>query len=265
MAADNSKTATHDSISSAEGPAWQGPPPPAIDSDTTSGLELGILQGIVPFAATLDATQRAAGVAPKVSPRFETGKSIGQMLGGLGLMVLGGIGTGGGFAISLSQIGAAIGIPVAALSVGVTITGMANAAAGWQGLLQSLSTGGSAGPPGVSAGPAAPVKPGAGPRLPARGTPERSAIEAARRKGIATKRSQELANIRSGGQGSGVWTQAELENIRQTGEFPKDVRWHHDPTVAGRPDLAADPSVVRPVRGGVQGHLDAHGGDFRNP
>jgi hypothetical protein len=29
--------------------------------------------------------------------------------------------------------------------------------------------------------------------------------------------------------------------------------------------LAADPSVVRPVRGGTRGHLDAHGGDFRRP
>ena len=57
--------------------------------------------------------------------------------------------------------------------------------------------------------------------------------------------------------------EAELREIRSTGEFPNDVRWHHDPTVANRPDLAADPGVVRPVRGGVQGHLDAHGGDWR--
>jgi hypothetical protein len=57
----------------------------------------------------------------------------------------------------------------------------------------------------------------------------------------------------------------QIEEIRRTGKFPIDVRWHHDPTVANRPDLAADPSVVRPVRGGTKGHLEAHGGDFRKP
>ncbi len=100
-------------------------------------------------------------------------------------------------------------------------------------------------------------------RLPARGTGERAAIEAARRRGIEAAKARELADIRAGGNGSGIWTQAELEEIRRTGEFPIDVRWHHDPTVANRPDLAADPNVVRPVRGGVRGHLEAHGGDFR--
>jgi hypothetical protein len=35
--------------------------------------------------------------------------------------------------------------------------------------------------------------------------------------------------------------------------------------VANRPDLAGDPSIVRPVRGGTKGHLKAHGGDWRKP
>ena len=103
------------------------------------------------------------------------------------------------------------------------------------------------------------------PRLPRRGTPERAAIEQARRQGVNAKKASELANIRAGGKGSGVWTEAELQQIRETGKFPADVRWHHDPTVANRPDLAADPSVVHPVRDGTQGHLGAHGGDFRKP
>ncbi len=102
-------------------------------------------------------------------------------------------------------------------------------------------------------------------RLPPKGTPERRAIETARDKGVRLKKSQELENIRDGGRGSGVWTDKELAEIRATGKFPDDVNWHHDPTVANRPDLAADPSVVRPVRGGTQGHLQAHGGDFRKP
>jgi hypothetical protein len=46
-----------------------------------------------------------------------------------------------------------------ALSYGIMTMGAANVIAGVRGMWQSLSTGGGAGPPGVSAGPAAPVKP----------------------------------------------------------------------------------------------------------
>ncbi len=102
-----------------------------------------------------------------------------------------------------------------------------------------------------------------GARLPKLGTPERGAIEAARKRGIYAAKAEELENIQARGQGSGVWTDAELQQISHTGKFPSDVRWHHDPSAANRPDLAADPSVVRPIRGVVKGHLDAHGGDFR--
>ena len=101
-------------------------------------------------------------------------------------------------------------------------------------------------------------------RLPKPGTPERTAIEAARKAGIAAARRAELENIKAGGVGRGNYSDAELEAIRQAAEFPKDVRWHHDPTVASRPELAGDPTVVRPVRGGVKGHLAEHGGNWRN-
>lgn len=103
------------------------------------------------------------------------------------------------------------------------------------------------------------------PRLPPRGTPERAEIDAARSRGRNAKIREERANIQGGGKGSGVWSEKELEEIRKTGEFPPDTRWHHDPTVANRPDLAADPKVVHPVRGGTQGHFDVHGRDWRNP
>jgi RHS repeat-associated protein len=101
-------------------------------------------------------------------------------------------------------------------------------------------------------------------RLPARGTPLRAAIEAARQSGIRKAIARELAAIRAGGAGSGVWTEAELTQIRATGKFPSDVRWHHSPTVANRPDLAGNPNIIFPVRGGVPGHLTAHGGNWRN-
>lgn len=101
-------------------------------------------------------------------------------------------------------------------------------------------------------------------RLPPKGTPERAKIEAARNRGSKAKKREERENIKAGGRGSGVWTDEELEDIRRGGDFPDDVRWHHDPTVANRPDLADDPRAVRPVRGGTQGHLREHNWDWRN-
>ena len=104
------------------------------------------------------------------------------------------------------------------------------------------------------------------PRLPTKGTPERANIEAARRRGRNQKRSDELANINADGEGSGVWTKKELEEIKKTREFPLDTIWHHEPTVANRPELAGNPLAVRPIRGGRKGHLrDGHGGNWQNP
>jgi len=104
------------------------------------------------------------------------------------------------------------------------------------------------------------------PRLPPIGAPERAKIEAARNLGIKRKRAEELVDIKAGGEGSGVWTKKELEEIRQTSRFPLDTRWHHEPTVANRPDLAADPRAVYPLRGGTKGHLrDGHEGNWQNP
>jgi len=105
-----------------------------------------------------------------------------------------------------------------------------------------------------------------GPRLPPKGTPERAKIDAARNLGVRRKKAQELSDIRAGGRGSGAWKEEELEEIRRSGEFPIDAQWHHDPTVANRPDLAADPRVVYVLRGGREGHLrDGHNMDWRNP
>jgi hypothetical protein len=105
-----------------------------------------------------------------------------------------------------------------------------------------------------------------GARLPPKGTRERARIEAARNRGRDAKKKEELADILAGGKGSGVWSEAELAEIRRTKNFPLDTEWHHDPTVANRPDLAADPRSVRPIRGGRKGHLrDGHNMDWRNP
>jgi hypothetical protein len=104
------------------------------------------------------------------------------------------------------------------------------------------------------------------PRLPPKGTPERAKIEAARSRGRDTKMREELSDIENGGEGSGVWTKKELEEIRKTKEFPLDTVWHHEPSVANRPKLADNPLAVRPIRGGTKGHLrDGHGGNWQNP
>lgn len=103
-------------------------------------------------------------------------------------------------------------------------------------------------------------------RLPPEGTPERNAIEAAREQGIRLKKAQELKDIKAGGKGSGVWKDEELAGIRNTGKWPDDAVWHHDPTVANRPDLAADPRSVHLMRGGKKAHLrDGHQGNYQNP
>jgi hypothetical protein len=103
-------------------------------------------------------------------------------------------------------------------------------------------------------------------RLPPRSTPEYNKIKAAREKGIRLKKEEELNDIRGGGKGSGVWSEEELAAIRRDGEFPVDAIWHHNPTVANRPDLAADPRFVHPMRGGEKAHLrDGHGGNYQKP
>ena len=104
------------------------------------------------------------------------------------------------------------------------------------------------------------------PRLPPKGTPERAKIEAARRRGAREKKAEELDNIENGGKGSGVWTKKELEEIHKTKRFPPDTIWHHEPTVANRPDLAGNPLAVKPLRGGTKGHLkDGHGKSWQDP
>ncbi|MEN1681434.1 MAG: hypothetical protein AAGJ46_17780 [Planctomycetota bacterium] len=103
-------------------------------------------------------------------------------------------------------------------------------------------------------------------RLPPRGSAERKAIEKARADGIKARQAQELESIRAGGEGSGIWTAEELDEIRASGKFPADAYWHHNPTVANRPDLAGDPSVVFPGRGGRAAHLEeGHFGNWQLP
>lgn len=63
-----------------------------------------------------------------------------------------------------------------------------------------------------------------------------------------------------------IWTQIDEDSVfRMKGYcLTAWIRW--STTVANRPDLAADPKVVNPIRGGNKGHLDqGHGGNYQNP
>jgi hypothetical protein len=79
------------------------------------------------------------------------------MVGGVVLMVVGAGGSIGGGAVSLTGVGAAVGVPAVAVSAGLVTAGAGNVMAGLQGLGQALTTGGGAGsgsPPTAASGAA---------------------------------------------------------------------------------------------------------------
>jgi Domain of unknown function (DUF4157)/GHH signature containing HNH/Endo VII superfamily nuclease toxin len=188
--------------------------------------------------------------APSPAPEnrtFEFFRGAGQVATGVAEIFTGAAGEVGGGALDVTGVGAPAGVALNIGSAAVIGQGIVSAGAGIRTLVHAAQM---AGKPKES-------------WLPKKGTPERNAIEQARKRGIQRKQAQELADIKAGGKGSGVWTDDELATIRETEEFPADVRWHHDPPVALRPELADNPDVVRPVRGGTAGHLAAHGGSWR--
>jgi hypothetical protein len=205
-----------------------------------AGVAYGTVQGLAPGGF----------MAPSPAPEnrtFEFFRGAGQFATGLVTLIAGGTGEAAGLVLDATGVGLPAGVALNIVSAAVMAQGVANMASGVATIGKAAKMSGK----------------GQKSWLPKPGTPERAAIESARRTGIRRKQALELENIRGGGKGSGVWTEKELARIRKTGKFPKDARWHHDPPVALRPDRAADPAAVRPVRGGHAGHLAAHGGDFR--
>jgi Domain of unknown function (DUF4157)/GHH signature containing HNH/Endo VII superfamily nuclease toxin len=205
-----------------------------------AGIAYGTTQSLAPggFAAPSPAPEDRT---------FEFFRGAGQIATGVAETVTGAAGEVGGAALDATLVGAPAGV---ALNVGSALVigqGVVSAGAGLHTLMHAMQM---TGKPKES-------------WLPKKGTPERNAIEQARKRGIQRKQALELENIKAGGKGSGVWTDEELAAIRETEEFPDDARWHHDPPVALRPDLADNPGVVRPVRGGTAGHLAAHGGSWQ--
>ncbi|MGK3979631.1 RHS repeat-associated core domain-containing protein [Sorangium sp. So ce118] len=135
---------------------WSQNPYLQIEGGFVAGLSLGL----VPFAGVGHELLDAAGVLAHGTPEARMGLAIGQIVGGLALTIGGLTGEGFGGITSATGIGAAIGVPVIAVSTGLVVGGVGNIAAGLQGLSQAMMSqgSGSRGPQGTA--PAAQVEAG---------------------------------------------------------------------------------------------------------
>lgn len=103
-----------------------------------AGLVQGVGQSILPLGWTL----------PSANPKdkdYETGRGIGQMLGGLGEAFIGAEGEVVGGLFDLTGIGAAVGIPINIASTGLIANGLAGMLAGGMTILNASSMGGGSG------------------------------------------------------------------------------------------------------------------------
>jgi hypothetical protein len=132
-------------VRQALGPAWE-----EDDIQFWGGFAAGIALGYVPFGGIGEQVASHAGAISRGTREAQIGKALGEMAGGM-LLTMGGIGgevLGGLF--TTTGIGAAIGVPAMAVSVGLVAAGMGNMAGGIWGLGQAWSMGsggGSAGAP----------------------------------------------------------------------------------------------------------------------
>ena len=81
---------------------------------------------------------------------------------------------------------------------------------------------------------------------------------AARQRGVDRAKAAERDLIQNGHPGTaneGDFTLAERKQIAETGEYPKDIRWHHINDVKRNPKLADVSDNVIPSRGGASGHV----------
>lgn len=85
-------------------------------------------------------------------------------------------------------------------------------------------------------------------------------IENARRRGIDRAKRGERALVESGHPGTADegWSLPERKQIAETGQFPKDTRWHHINDVKRNPGMADQADNVLPSRGGTAGHVEKY-------
>jgi len=86
-------------------------------------------------------------------------------------------------------------------------------------------------------------------------------LKAARQKAVREAWANEIANVQGGGDGSGIWTEKQLNTLR-SGKKVKGMHGHHMKSVQGYPHLAGDATNVQFLT--PEQHLLAHGGNWRN-
>ncbi len=103
----------------------------------------GLFLGLVPFAGVGQQLLDATGVLPQGTPEARLGLAIGQIVGGAFTAASGAVAAVGGGAVSLTGLGALIGVPVVVGSATAVVGGIGNMAAGVRGL---MTTGSGSGP-----------------------------------------------------------------------------------------------------------------------
>jgi len=89
----------------------------------------------------------------------------------------------------------------------------------------------------------------------------KSEIKKLRQKAVAEAWQNEIANVQAGGDGSGIWTEKQLNTLR-SGKKVKGMHGHHMKSVKGYPQLAGDAANVQFLT--PEQHLEAHFGNWQN-
>ncbi|HRI72739.1 MAG TPA: RHS repeat-associated core domain-containing protein, partial [Polyangium sp.] len=112
------------------------------------GFGVGLIEGIIPGSALAYDMQDLLGEHDGMMRQARIGRSLGQLVGGLAMMGVGILGEISSLGISLTGVGAVVGVPAATLSAIAVAGGTANVLAGIRGLAREMTGGGGTrGPP----------------------------------------------------------------------------------------------------------------------
>jgi RHS repeat-associated protein len=109
------------------------------------GYLFGVGEGLVPFAAVGHSVGDSFGLSDNKSAEARIGLAIGQIVGGTFALIGGFSGEVLGGIATVSGVGAALGVPVMAVSTVAVVGGLGNIAAGIRGLASVMSGGGGGG------------------------------------------------------------------------------------------------------------------------
>lgn len=121
--------------------------------ELVGGYLFGVGEGLVPFAALGHGIADEYGFSRNKSEEARIGLAIGQIVGGTFALIGGFSGEVLGGIATVSGVGAALGVPVMAVSTVAVVGGLGNIAAGIRGLASAMSGGGET---GGAVGPRAP-------------------------------------------------------------------------------------------------------------